>query len=340
VSALLLQVPVLCARPSAVVEACAFSSAEVAWVQRALDGWELVSRDDLRMEPTPLPWIILFDAACVWHLASEPTSYITSSEIQTSLTFGRRPVPVRALAHQGTIILPNGVPMSVEMKASTSLYRNGRAAFFVMAMPSVWQTRDVSAPTRAEYLQGVFSHEMTHIRLLVGINRRVDDLVRRHDLAYPVNDDQIQQEFQATDGFEAAFNRERDHFFKAALEQHPAKRLELTRRALAMARRRHERYFTGPNEPYAEIESLFLTMEGVGQWAAYRLSKARAGGHEIEALRLVRDNRRFWSQEEGLALFLLIDALVPDWQSRIFNGLPASPFALLQEAAATAGAAR
>jgi hypothetical protein len=333
VAALLVQIPVLCAWPQALVEPCRFSSAEVAWIQRALDGWEMVSRDDLHMDPTPLPWIVLFDAACAWHLAPEPTPYITSSPIQTSLAFGKRAVPVRALAHQGTIVLPNGVPMGVEMKASTSLYRNGRAAFFAMAMPSVWQTRDVSAPTRAEYLQGVFSHEMTHIKLLVGINRRVDDLVRRHDLAYPVNDDQIQQEFHAADGFQSAFKRERDHFFKAALEQHPAKRLELTRRALAMVRRRHARYFTGPNEAYAEIESLFLTMEGVGQWAAYRLSKARAGGHDIEALRLVRDNRRFWSQEEGLALFMLIDALVPDWQSRIFNGPPASPFALLEEAA-------
>ena len=43
-------------------------------------------------------------------------------------------------------------------------------------MPSVWQTKDVSKPTRAEYLQGVFSHEMTHTRLLVAINRRVREL--------------------------------------------------------------------------------------------------------------------------------------------------------------------
>ncbi|HET7218843.1 MAG TPA: hypothetical protein VFJ02_12395, partial [Vicinamibacterales bacterium] len=101
---------------------------------------------------------------------------------------------------------------------------------------------------------------------------------------------------------------------------------------LTMVRDRHARYFTGANAAYAEIESLFLTLEGVGQWAAYRLSKARAAGNEAEALRLVRDNRRYWSQDEGLALFLLIDALVPGWQTRIFSESPASPFALLEEA--------
>ncbi len=134
------------------------------------------------------------------------------------------------------MLLPNGVPMPVEMKASTSLYRNSRGTFFVMAMPSVWQTKGVSAPTRAEYLQGVFSHEMTHTRLLVDINRRVRELARKNDLVYPINDDVIQAEFRRTPGFEAAFNRERDQFYRAALETDPGKRRELAARALAMVR--------------------------------------------------------------------------------------------------------
>ena len=217
------------------------------------------------------------------------------------------------------------------MKASTSLYRNSHGAFFVMAMPSVWQTKEVSKPTRAEYLQGVFSHEMTHTRLLVGINRRVRELARKNELVYPINDDVIQAEFHRTHGFEAAFNRERDQFYRAALEPDPARRRDLTTKALDMVRLRHARFYTGPTAAYAELESLFLTMEGVGQWAAYKLTQLRAGGNDV-ALRLVRDNRKYWSQDEGLALFLLVDEMVPNWQSRIFTGTPASPFALLEEA--------
>lgn len=331
-AAIILQPGGLAAQPAATVESCTFPEKDVAWIQRALDGWEQVSRSDIKRDPAPLPWVVLFDASCVWHLASETMSWIQAKPIQTSLRFAGAAVPVRAQAHAGTIFLPSGVPMGVEMKASTSLYRNGRAAFFVMAMPSVWQTRDVSGPTRAEYLQGVFSHEMTHIRLLLGINRRVNELVRRNDLAYPLNDDRIQSEFIKVSGFEGAFNRERDLFYRAALDTNPARRLSTVRRALELVRARHARYFVGPNQAYAEIEGLFLTMEGVGQWAAYRLSLARLAGNEHEALRLVRETRRFWSQDEGLALFLLIDALVPDWQARIFDGPPVSPFSLLQEA--------
>ena len=320
------------AQPAQDGQPCTFPASEIEWLQRALDRWERVSREELRTDPASLPWIVLYDAVCVWHLTSAATPGIDSRPIQSRLTFAGRPVPIRALSHTGWFLLPNGSPLSVEMKASTWLYRNGGEAFFVMAMPSVWQSREVSAPTRAEFLLGVFSHEMTHVRLLVSINRLVRELARKNDLVYPMNDDVVQTEFQGVAGFESAMNEERDRFYRAALEPNPERRRHLTARALEAVRRRHARYFTGAKAVYAEIEGLFLVLEGVGQWVAYRSSLAPAGGNEAEAIRLVSDSRRFWSQDEGLALFLLIDALVPDWRARVFTEIPASPFTLLEEA--------
>jgi hypothetical protein len=320
------------ARPSAqptLLAPCTFPEADVAWIQRALDGWEQVSRKFLLTDPHPLPWIVLYDPGCVWHLNAEG-NIAGARVVDTSLTFAGRPIPVRAASHTGTFLQPNGVLGEVEMKASTSLYRNGRAAFFAMAMPSVWRTKDVSMPTRAEYLQGVFSHEMTHIRLLPTVNRRVKEIARQHDLPSPMNDDVIQGLFKNVEGFESAIKRERDQFYRAIVADRADKRMAFVKRGLQIARARRARYFTGPHYGYAEIESLFLMLEGVGQWAAYRLSKARIG-HEIESIRLIRADRRFWSQDEGLALFILIDALVPGWQSRVFNTSPASPFELLEE---------
>lgn len=313
---------------------CSFPASEVAWLQRALNGWEQVSREALRTDPSPLPWIVLYDAACVWHLNPE-TSPAAARPPLATLTFANAPVTIRSLPHTGTIYLPNGVPMAVEMKASTSLYRNGRAAFFAMAMPSVWQTRHVNATTRAEYLQGVFSHEMTHVRLLVPINRRVRELTRKHDLDYPLNDDVIQREFGPVGGFAGAVNRERDQFYRAALAPDADKLRREARRALAMMRQRRARYFSGAKAVYAEIESQFLLLEGVGQWASYQLNKARAGGNHAEVVRLVRDDRRFWSQDQGLAILMLVDALVPGWQERVFSSDPASPLDLLEAALAS-----
>jgi len=317
------------------VPPCTFPAADVAWIQRALDGWEQVSREFLLTDPTPLPWIVLYDAQCVWHL--NPESSVSGARVvDAALKFAGRDVPVRAATHAGTFVLPSGAPGEVEMKASTSLYRSGRAAFFAMAMPSVWRTRDVSAPTRAEYLQGVFSHEMTHIRLLPSVNRRVKEIARLHDLPSPMNDDIVQLLFESVDGFASAVNRERDHFYRAVLEPAGDKRLRHARRGLELAQARRDRYFTGTNAAYAEIESLFLLLEGVGQWAAYRLSHAR-NGSEAQSLRLMRDDRRYWSQDEGLALFILIDALLPGWQQRVFAASPATPFELLEQAVRVPG---
>lgn len=36
---------------------CSFPAPEIDWIQRALNGWEQVSREFLRIDPTPLPWI-------------------------------------------------------------------------------------------------------------------------------------------------------------------------------------------------------------------------------------------------------------------------------------------
>ena len=124
--------------------------------------------------------------------------------------------------------------------------------------------------------------------------------------------------------------------FRAAGLSDPALRREVAIKAMAMIRDRHARYYSGRNTPYSEIETLFLTMEGAGQWAAYKLIKARGvvGSSDAEVLKLVRDNRRYWSQDQGLALFLLLDVLVPNWQARIFQNEPASPFTLIEEALA------
>jgi hypothetical protein len=323
---------------SAGTNGCELPQPSVAWIQRALDGWDLVRRDFLKLEPGPLPWIVLFDASCQWHLNPTDPKLIADARSlpPSTLKFDGDSVDVRALAHSGTVLLPNRVEIPIEVKASTALYRNGRMTFLVMSMPSVWhaQRGGPRNPHLDEYLQGAFTHEMTHTRQLVPINRRLRQLIGSADVPDRLNDDAIQDRFQKESGFARSIERERDTLFRAAGLTDPALRREIASRALAMIRERQARYYTGRNAPYAEIESLFLTMEGAGQWAAYKLIKARGvvGASDAEAIRLVRDNRRYWSQDQGLAVFLLLDVLVPNWQSRIFQNEPASPFTLLEEA--------
>jgi hypothetical protein len=316
--------------------ACLLGSTDVGWIQRALDRWAAVSRQFLKLDDRALPWMVLFDASCAWHLSPGPTLDPETRIIPTSLTFSGVPVQVRAKPHSGIVQLPNGAEVPIEVRASTSLYRYGRIPFFAMSMPSVWRA-DPHYATFArldDLLDGVISHEMTHTRLLPPINRRIRELGRKFDLPMPLNDDVVQARFGKVQGFERAFNQERQLFYRAVLTANPIQRRDYTAAALSLGRQRRTRYFTGANEPYAEIESMFLVLEGAGQLAAYRAVArgAEADGIDAAAISLVRDNRKYWSQDEGLALFLLIDAMVPDWQSKIFTSAPASPFSLLESA--------
>jgi hypothetical protein len=316
--------------------ACPLGSADVGWIQRALDRWAAVSQQFLKLDDRTLPWMVLFDASCAWHLSPGPTLDPEARVVPTSLTFYGMPVQVRAKGHSGIVQLPNGAEVPIEVRASTSLYRYGRIPFFAMSMPSVWRA-DPHYATFArldDLLEGVISHEMTHTRLLPPINRRIRELGRKFDLPMPLNDDVVQARFGKVTGFERAFKQERELFYRAALAANPVQRRDYTAGALSLARQRRARYFSGANAPYAEIESMFLVLEGAGQWAAYRAVGRNEESDRVDtvAVSLVRDNRKYWSQDEGLALFLLIDAMVPDWQSKIFTSAPSSPFTLLEGA--------
>jgi hypothetical protein len=86
---------------------------------------------------------------------------------------------------------------------------------------------------------------------------------------------------------------------------------------------------------FAEAEDTFLTLEGSAQWVAYAWLANHPLGAEIapaDALKGFRRGGRKWSQDEGLALFLVIDRLVPDWQARVFADQPSTALQLLAEA--------
>ncbi|MEO8277023.1 MAG: hypothetical protein ABI639_12480 [Thermoanaerobaculia bacterium] len=49
-------------------KSCVLPAEDRTWIESALVAWADVSRDDLRLTPEPLPWMLLFDEHCVWHL--------------------------------------------------------------------------------------------------------------------------------------------------------------------------------------------------------------------------------------------------------------------------------
>jgi hypothetical protein len=95
------------------------------------------------------------------------------------------------------------------------------------------------------------------------------------------------------------------------------------------------RYFQTMLDDWSTItgEVLRLAPRPVPCWGALQLRMRRQPGVAAAAVRDgFRGNRKWWSQEEGLALFLLVDRWMPGWVSRVLSPEMASPVVLLEEA--------
>jgi hypothetical protein len=290
---------------------CQMGETDRAWLQDLLTTWRTVAREALRIDPDPLPTIVLFDQRCVW----------TGDDASGT-------------AHDGNVPLPTGESIAARLATFAGTYDEGDRPFVVMAMPSVWRAepRHQSEADLPLLMRAVFAHEMAHTAQSPGIGLWLREIERGLKPPQELDDDIIQTRFEKNPEFRATWAAERSLLYQAANETNDSLRRALLSTALAMMETRRARFFTGDDAVFAELEDVFLNMEGVGQWAAYQVA-LRSGLPPLDAQNAIRRGRTRWSQEEGLAAFLLIDALVPDWRDRVLKGKPASVFALLAEAA-------
>jgi hypothetical protein len=153
-------------------------------------------------------------------------------------------------------------------------------------------------------------------------------------LSDDIGDDSLQDAFSKDPKYVAEYERERDLLYEAALASDNAEARRIAKKALAQVRARRSMWFTGKLAYWKEVDEVFLTMEGLGQWTAYAWLTDPEGAHLAPTLALpeVRRKRNRWTQDEGLALFLVIDRLVPGWQSFAFAKQPELAYELLERA--------
>lgn len=287
------------------------SDADRAWVQELLTTWRTVAREALRIDPDPLPAIVLFDERCVW-----------------------RGEDAAGTAHGGQVPLPTGESIPARLATFAGASGDPAQPFLVMAMPSLWRAepRHQNEADLPLLMRAVFAHEMAHTVQARGLGPWLGEIEKRLSGSEEFNDDIIQTRHEKDPEFRAAWAGERSLLYQAANEPNASLRRSLLSTAVSMMEGRRARYFSGENAVFAELEDLFLNMEGLGQWTAYQVA-LRAGLSPLDAQNAIRRGRTQWSQEEGFAAFLVIDALIPNWRDRVLTGKPASILALLTEAA-------
>jgi hypothetical protein len=296
----LLPLTILVSFPVAAAQACSPEPADRAWLEAALANWQRVAVEDLRLPDAPLPTVHAIDSRCTYTLPSGDFAAIKGE------------------AHGGTAVLPNGdaVPLG---PISFAFGENQ----FVMSLPSVWRAAGVTSDVGLETLMdGVLLHEIMHTRQSRLASERLAGPAARAGIPdAELSDDIVQERFGGDPQYAAAWGEERDLLYAAAGASDDAEARRLAGEALARMRARRDRWFTGERAAFAELDDIFLTMEGMGQWLIWRyfLSIAGGGHQPGRALAAVRRGRGQWSQDEGLALMLVVDRLLPDWQDRAFR---------------------
>ena len=301
--------------------ACELPSRDSAWIALALDGWQRQSSRALHAPAIRFPTLVLFDSLCSYTLLPVARPGGDASFIAAGQRFGLQSAP-----HAGTIRAPNGESLPARLVSFAARMPNGDM-FFVMSLPSIWR-----ANGRSDTLAtAVFMHEFTHTQN-PALGARIDALIRR-GLPEEIDDDLIQKRFDSLPAFRRAYEQELDLLYESARAPTRELALRAARRALAAMNARRATYFRGPNALYADAEDVFLSMEGIGQWAAYLWLTDPQGAalSADDAMTSIRRGRR-WSQDEGLALLLVLSRLAPDAPRAMFGPSARTVLPLLRSA--------
>ncbi|QDP18484.1 hypothetical protein FMM02_00030 [Sphingomonas xanthus] len=292
------------------------SQADSGWINGALANWKTAERELLDLDPVPVPTVVTADERC-----------------QYDGRGGKLPLKWAGRPHGGKIQLPDGGEVPVAVMSFASATKAGEP-FFVMTLPSIWRAGGVTSPLGLEALMdGVLLHEIMHTRQIEKAGSQLVALEKA--LGSDINDDALQEKFSGNPAYVAAWTAENDRLYQALLEPDQVAAKQQFREGLAMMSERRRKFLSGSNAAWADADRLFLAMEGMGQWLIYRWDN-RAMPHATPTaatLEPVRRTRKWWTQDEGLALFLLLDRFLPDWRGDQTASDPMRLDALLAAAA-------
>ena len=290
-------------------QSCTLAPSDRAWIDKALAAWRYSSRHYTGIKLRRPFEGIFYDAHCTLSATN-------------ALSLGKRTPDWMATPHDSEVVMPDGSKAPVQPTSFASA--NGSAFYFVMSVPSVWRAGGVENKGIGleTMMVAVLLHEGSHVAQFATYGDQIGRISDRYHLPQDFNDDSMQVRFAETPEFAASITRETGLLFAAAEAKDRATTLRLAKSARAQMRSRAQRYFVGADAYYGEAEDFWLTMEGSGQWAGFTwIIDPKGGGFARDvAMTNFAKRSKWWSQNEGLALFLVLDRLAPNtWQRTVFG---------------------
>lgn len=272
--------------------------------------WELVSQHIYKLKTYSPVEFVFFDEEYVY---STSTVSVPNGEIIDGPALFDKKFIWKKAAHSGMLTLPDSQRVPVGLMSFASPLE-AKKSFFVMPLVSFWKTAGViSNEIGIELLvTGVFLHEFSHTQQMQNFGKRMSEYEANNTFAVSFSDDIVQDYFSKDSLYEKRFREEVSMFYEASAAKDKSTLKKLTAQALRMHGTRQKDYFTGEHNILKEIDDFFLTMEGLGQYSMYAWLIHTNGGNVAPniALKAVRRGGKYWSQEEGLSLFLLLNKFV------------------------------
>ena len=301
---------------------CDFSYNDSKWVKNAIESWHYTNKEITKILEINQFDVVLFDAKCQ-----------KNSSDALSASAG---ITWKSKLHNNTINLPNtdSIPPAVNSFTSANS-SEGEKTFFVMSLPSIWEEGGVKSNIGLEkFMVAVMLHEAMHAIQSSTYGKELERLNYKHSLPDSFNDDSVQKLFEDNSEFEKSVMSEIDLLMQAALAPTKKEAKILAKKSRDMIKVRYETWMSDDGQKYSEVDDLWLSMEGSGQWVGYSwLSNEKGGGlTKNQAIKEFGLRGKWWSQKLGFALFMAIDRLSDDWKNDAFGDGNRSVLTLLDSA--------
>jgi hypothetical protein len=220
------------------------------------------------------------------------------------------------------------------MSFAAALKGKRSQSFFVMPLPSFWEQAGVKSKELGldNLITGVFIHEFSHSQQMQNFGKAASGYEKLYDFGVEFSDDIVQTLFGKDSSYLSIYREENAHLFNA-VKNGSLNKSEF-KQGWALMKKRQSVYFKGRYEHLGQVEDLFLTMEGLGQYSMFCWLIHPAGGNIKRELAIegVRRGGKWWSQDEGFALFLILEQLSApsDWAGQLFGMKPGSVFRLIE----------
>ena len=272
--------------------------------------WELMSKQVYGLDTLRPVEFVFFDNTNIY--STSAVSVANGEPVEGPALFGKK-MNWKKDTLGATIILPDKQVVAVGLMSFASpLQGEGKNAFFVMPLPGFWKAAGVNSKEIGleNLVTGVFLHEFSHTQQMQNFGSKIT-AYEKDPLFASMNfsDDIIQEYFGKDSVYTARFHKENELFYTAAAATGEAGSKALIKKAMQMLKSRQKNYFTGEKELLKQVDDFFLTMEGMGQYTMYAWLVHPAGANldTKTAIAAVRRGKKWWSQEEGLALFLVLE---------------------------------